>query len=360
MRNVDDSRLRFFLLFSLTTLLIVWLYKYGGRQFLPQPERYKMELAVGVTLSAVFGLRLFWGRLSRPLAWVLGLLALSVGVEQIVAARQWAKENLEDRELAATVEYGVARAVDAQIPLGERVMLPGSIARWFAAFSDRPQFGGGSWATAPNLAQQWARNDVFDEMGDIRRSMIWFQAFGVSAVATAGAESPAFWKAFADPEKYEGHLERLWSDRDTTLYQVPLRTTSQAHALPEGAQTTSDGATVHPFVAALRAERLPGLTVDWDGHNRVLIKGRVLANEGVLAHINYHPGWTARVAGAVVPLEADGLGQMWIRPGCEAECSIDLNYSGGFELRAVRWVSLFTILGAVGVLWRGRGGQTIF
>lgn len=359
MRNVGDSRLRFFLLFSLTTLLIVWLYKYGGRQFVPQPERYKMELAVGTTISAVFGLRLVWSKLSRPLAWALALLALSVGVEQIVAARQWAKKNIQDRDLAATVEYGVAEAIDDHVSPGERVMLPGSIARWFAAFYARPQFGGGSWATAPNLAQQWARNDVFDEVGDVRRSMIWFQAYGVSAVVTAGADSPAFWKAFADPDKYDGQLEALWSDRDTTLYRVPLRTRSQAHALPEGAQTTSDWATVHAFVAALQSERLPGLSLEWDGRDRVWINGQVLANEGVLAHINYHPGWTARVADDVVPLEADGLGQMWIRPGCEGDCSIELRYSGGFELHAVRWVSLITILGMIGLLWRGRGGQTI-
>lgn len=359
LRRVADSRLRFFALFALTTLLMVWLYKFGGRQFVPQPERYKMELAVGVTLAAIFTLRLHWSKLSRPLAGALALLALAVAVEQTVTAGRWGRKNIEEREIAQTIESRLARAVEAHVPPGERVMLSGSMARWLNAFSDRVQFGGGSWSTAPNLAQQEARNQVFLEVADIRRSVSWFHAFGVAAVAVAGPDSPAQWKTFADPDKYEGHFQPLWSEDDTTLYRVPLRTTSQAHALAEGAQTTRDWTTFMPFVEKLQNERLPGLTLRWEGRNRVLIEGRVLADEGVLAHINYHPGWTAQVGGQEVPLEAEGLGQIWIRPGCDGDCSIELEYGGGFELWAVRWVSLLAGLSMAALLWRGRGGHTI-
>lgn len=356
-RRVDDSRLRFFSLFALTSLLIVWLYLTAGRQFVPQPERYKMELAVGVTLAAVFALRRVWPRLSRPLAWALALLALAVATEQTVSVRRWAKESIQQRDVAPTIEYRVAQAVQRLIPPGDRVMLTGSFEKWLNAFSAKTQFRGGSWSTAPNLAQQWASNDIVTEQGDIQRSLVWFRAFGVSVVEVEGPESPTQWKTFADPKKYEGHLDRLWFEDDTALYRVPLRTTSQAHALPEGSQTTRDPATVQPYVAALEDERLPGLTVSWDGSNRANIRGFVQAGEGVLAHINHHPGWRARLAGAEIPLEADGLGQMWMRPGCDGDCMIELEYVGSLEWYACRVLSLTTGAAMLALLWWGRRGR---
>ena len=359
MRRVSDSRLRFFVLFAMTALLIAWLYKFGGRQFVPQPERYRMELAVGATLAAVFALRLHWRKLNRPMAGALLALALALAAEQTVSGRKWAKQHIQDRDVAATMEYRMARAVDALVPPEERVMLTGSLAQWNTAFSDRQQFSGSSWSTAPNLAQQRVRIEISNEVGDIRRSMMWFHAFGVGAVAVAGPKSPTSWIAFTDPTKYDGHLETLWSEEDTTIYRVPLRSASLAHAIADGSQATSDWSTVQPFVRALQAERLPGLTARWDGHNRLLIDGRVLTGEIVSTHVNYHSGWTARVDGAPVPLESDGLGQMLIRPDCNGECSIELTYTGGFELNATRWISAFSVLTMVGILWWGRRGQVV-
>ncbi len=356
-RRVDDARLRFFALFGLMSLLIVWLYMYGGRQFVPQPERYKMELAVGATLAAVFALRRVWPRLGRPLAWALVLLALAMAAEQTVAIRRWAKQNIQQREVEPTIEYRVARAVQRLTSPDERVMLTGSFEKWLNAFTERAQFRGGSWATAPNLAQQWASNDIVTEQGDIQRSLIWFRAFGVSAVEVEGPESPTQWRTFADPKKYEGRLERLWSEDDTTLYRVPLRSTSQAHALPEGSQSTPDPATVLPYVAALEAERLPGLSVRWEGANRAEIRGMVQPGEGVLAHINFHPGWRALVNGQQISLEADGLGQMWMRPGCDGDCVVKLEYVGSFEWYACRTLSMLTGAGMLGLLWWGRRGR---
>lgn len=358
-RRVSDARLRFFALFALTSLLIVWLYMFGGRQFLPQPERYKMELALGASLAGVFALRIAWPRLSRPLAWALALLTLAVAAEQTVSIRRWAKENIQQRDISTTIEYRAAQAVQRLVPPGDRVMLAGAFEKWLNAFTAKRQFRGASWATAPNLAQQWASNDIFTEQGDIRRSLLWFTAYGVAFVGVEGAESPTHWKTFADPDKYEGHLHPLWSEDDTTLYRVPLRTSSQAHALPEGSATTRDWATLLPYVEALKAERLPGLTVEWEGTDRLEIRGRVLVSEGVSAHINHHSGWRARVEGKEVPIEADGLGQMWLRPGCDGDCSIELEYVGSFEWYVCRSLSLLTGFAMLGLLWRSRGGERI-
>jgi hypothetical protein len=55
--------------------------------------------------------------------------------------------------------------------------------------------------------------------------------------------------------------------------------------------------------------------------------------------VNYHPGWHAVAGGRVVQIHKDGLGLMWLRPGCNGPCEVDLEYDGGWELRLCRWLS---------------------
>ena len=158
MRRVEDSRLRIFALFALTCLLIVWLHQFAGRQFVPQPGRYKMELSLGLALSGAFALRIWQRRLShQPLRWALAALALALAAEQTVSSRQWAKATILNRDVTESIEYRTARAADAHLAPGERVFLPGSVAQWLNAFSEREQWSGGSWSAAFNLAQQTAQ-----------------------------------------------------------------------------------------------------------------------------------------------------------------------------------------------------------
>jgi hypothetical protein len=355
MRRMDDSRLRFFILFAMTSLLIVWLNDFLHKQFVPQPVRYKQELAIGLSLAAVFSFRLVWGRLSRPVqAATLGLV-LAVAAEQTVFARRWAKELIQDRDVTSTIEYRAAQAVDRYVPPEGRVMLPGSIAQWLNAFSRHEQWSGSSWSSAPNLKQQAAREEAYSEAGGFETSLMWFRAFGVDAVVTVGPDSPEFWKPFRDPGKYEGHFEKLWSERDTALYIAPRRIRSRAHALPDAVRATGSRESVKAYVAALESERLPGLTFHWAGRNSARVEGEVLGGEAVSLQMNDHPGWSARVGGREVEIEPDGLGLMWIRPGCNGPCAIDLEYTGGFELHLARWISMLTLVGMAGLFawdWR--------
>jgi hypothetical protein len=236
-------------------------------------------------------------------------------------------------------------------------MAPGSIAQWLNAFSEREQLSGSSWSAAPNLMQQAARHETYIETGGVETSLMWFRAFGVDAVITAGQNSPEFWKPFKDAAKYEGKFEKLWGEEDTALYLTPRRIRSRTHALPEASRTTRRRESVQVFVAALESERLPGLEFRWTGRNAARIEGEVRRGEEVSVQMNYHPGWAARVGDREAEIEADGLGLMWIRPGCDGPCAIDLEYSGGFELHAARGISVLTLV-AMGALfvwdWRRR------
>ena len=344
MRLTSDSRLRFFVLFAMTCLLIVWLREFGGRQFLPQSTRYKQELSIGLALAGVFAFRSLWHRLSRPVRAATLVLALALAAEQTIAARRWAKPLIQDRDITATIEYRAAKAVEAHVAPEARILAPGSIFQWLNAFSLQPQILGGSWSTAPNLMQQVAKQEVFWERGGVETSLRWLRAFGVDAVLAVGPDSPEYWKPYQDPGKYEGRFEKLWSEQDTTLYKTPRRIRSLAHALPESARTTASRESVDDYVAALESERLPGLAFRWNGRNRASVDGEVHWGEAISIQVNHHPGWRAWVGKRQVAIERDGLGLMWIDADCDGPCAIELEYTGGFELRIARWISGLTLL----------------
>jgi hypothetical protein len=360
-RRVTDQYLRFFILFTVTSCLVVWMYVFAGRQFVPQPARYKLELSLGLAVTTAFALRLPWSRLRLSLRLALTALLIALAGEQVIAQRRWAKEVIREKDITRTIEYRAAKWIDEHISNDARVMLPGSMAQWLNAFSQRVQWTGSSWATAPNRAQQSATDIVYAERGTIEASMAWFHAFGVQAVAVSGANSPEFWKPFADKTKYDGKLEEMWSEEDTKLYRVPLRSASLAHALPEEARTTGDWEDLKRFAAALDTERLPGLDFTWQGRNHALIRGEVQTGEAVSVQVTHHPGWRAVVNGVSTPIARDGIGLMWIRPECRGECTIELAYSGGTELILCRAISALTLIGLwLFLMWSWRTNVTLF
>ena len=348
--KISDSRLRFFVLFALTCLLIVWLHEWGGRQIVPQPGRYKLELSIGLTLATVFGIRLFWGRLGRFLQLALIGLFVALAAEQVVAHRKWAKVSLRGQDIGQTIEYRAANWMDTHLPLANRVMVPGSIAQWMNAFSQRSQFAGSSWATAPSNMQQRALQAIYQEVGGTEGSLTWLQAFGVQAVMVTGKQSSEVWKPFADTTKFDGQLEPLWKEKDATLYAVPARTRSLAHAVPETARSTGNWDGVQRYVAALNSEHLPGLMFAFNGRDRAIVRGEVRSGEAVSIQVNYHPGWQAFVDNRRIPMQSDGIGLMWIRPACNGPCNIELRYTGGLELVLCRWLSGLTLLAVFGAL----------
>jgi hypothetical protein len=241
-------------------------------------------------------------------------------------------------------------------------LLPGSIAQWADTFTNLQQFGGGSWSVAYNQAQQTALQGIWNggdtPERDVQVSIAWLKAFGAGAVAVSGPRSQETWKPFRHPTKFDGVLPVLWSADDVKIYQVPVSTTSLAHVMREsdlGQRAPSgpqDIAAVQMYIAALDSTASPPAMFRWDGDNRIHIRTTASPDQVVSIQVSYHPGWSAKANGVAKQLRKDGIGLMWLRPGCNGPCDIELNYDGGIELRICRYVSIaaFTIL-AVFFLW---------
>jgi len=359
-RWTPDWRLRFFALFAYLTASVPMVAEFLNRQFLPQPTRYKLEMELALVMFAVFALRPWVEKMPRSIRVGLVLVVLGFAGEQITNDRRFAKNVLAPANLAGSIESRASVWAERNLP-GVRVSMPGSIAQWSTLYSRVPQFTGGSWSMAYNHVQQIA-NDGVQGVDDSREPLLWLKAYGVGAVCVAGPKSPEFWKTMHYPQKFEG-LRVLWREDDTTIFEVPRRSSSLAHVVPVGAivraapRDHADLGQVARYVAALEDAALPLAAFRWEGNNRFVVGVPAGGMHAVSVQVSWHPGWHARVEGRKLAVGKDGLGLMWMRPECAGACEVRVEYDGGWALRLLRWLSFGAIAGlVVGVLWAWWGG----
>jgi hypothetical protein len=286
-------------------------------------------------------LRQLFNRMPVPVTAAALFLCLALAGEQVVAHRKFAKNILARADVTKTIEYRAAKWAEANLS-GVRVMLPGSIGQWANAFTELRQFSGGSWSMAFNPAQQRGLRAIYNGGGsaqiDARVSLGWLKAYGVGAVGVSGPRSSEFWKGYTHPEKFDGILPVLWREDDVTIYQVPQRSASLGHVIPESA-IARDPAAIDQYVAALDDPALPLAELEWQDRNHIRIRTAASPGQAVAVQVSYHPGWHAKVNGQRRMVQPDGLRLMWIRPECNGPCNVELDYDGGWELRICRYLS---------------------
>jgi hypothetical protein len=364
-RWTRDWWLQFVVLFFYLTSTPSLLATYLHRAFLPQPNRYKVEMEFAFALAAVFGARYLMRRLPGSIKAALLFLLLALSGEQIVSHRHFAKNVLLSADITQTIEYRASTWAAQNLP-GTRVMMPGSIAQWANAFTGLQQFSGSSWSMAYNHVQQRAVDAVYtgagNTPGDPSASIAWLIAYGVGAVCVSGKQSPEFWKPYQNPAQFQGVLPALWSAQDTTIYRVPQRTAALAHVIPQTALLhrapagPTDLTGLKRYVAALDDASLPLADFSWQDRNRIRIHANTQPGQILSVQVTYYPGWLARSDGRKLDLGPDGLGLMWVRPARSGPCDIEMVYTGGWELRFCRWLSLLAIVGLLIVVplrrWR--------
>jgi hypothetical protein len=362
-QRIRVAYLRFFVLFAYLTsaipILGIWLH----RSFLPQPKRYAMEMEMALCLLIVFGLRPWIDKLRPSLRVALALVALCLAGEQIASHRRFAKAWLNQPDVQSTIEYRTAKWAERNLP-GVRLMLPGSIAQWAADFAPIDQLSGGSWSLDSNPSQRLAMSAV-EEGGrtpseDARISLAWLKAFGVGAIAMDGPNSQEFWKPYAHPQKFDGVLPVLWSEDGVTFFRIPQRSASLSHIIPRDAlvraqpRSILEIGAIDRYDAALDDPALPESTLQWMDRNHIRIAGRAQPGQVISIQVSYHPGWHASAGGREIPVHRDGLGLIWLDP--QGAPDIELEYTGGAELRICRGITLIALaaLFAIPLLRRRR------
>jgi len=362
-RITTEWSTRFFALFAWLASSIPIADQLTHSHFLPQPGRYKIEMELALPLVAALAVAPWWGRIPRPIRYAMLFFAITLAAQQVKNIRAAEKADTFPLDVTKSIEYRAAKWAQANYP-DIRFFMPGSIAQWTNTFTDIQQFTGESFTIAANQVQQRADTMIAfgsdDVQAEVRMSLAWLKAYGVGVVAVTSKDSQEFWKAFTHPQKFDGVLPVLWSEGGVTMYRVPLREFTLAHVLPESAivrhepREPDDTREVERFAAALDDPSLPGTSFDWEGRNRIHIRSTVIPGQVLTIQESYHPGWHATVAGKPQKLMRDGLGLMWLRPDCNGNCEVTLDYDGGWELRLCRWLSWAAIVGILSALLLGR------
>ena len=347
-RWTPDWRTRLLALFAYLSCSIPLIAFYFHRQFVPQPSRYRIEMEFAVALVLAFSGRIWIERWPVLLRRTFVFLLVAMAGEQVLYHRNYARALTAWHGPTESIEYRVAIWIDRNLP-GVRVMLPGSIAQWADAFAPVSQVGGESWSMPFNKSQERGLAAIYKSSEnvdqDARYSLAWAKAFGAGAIAVSSPQSEEFWKPFAHPAKFDGRLPVLMSDGGVTVYRIPQRSASLAHVIPKSAvigrmpSGPDDVASLERYDAALDDPALPVADFNWMCRNRIRIHATIAADQAISIQVSEHRGWHARINGRAAKIERDGLGLMWLEPGSAGPCEIELNYDGGVELRACRYLS---------------------
>jgi hypothetical protein len=353
-RWMPDWRVRFFALFAWVAASVPLAGQWMHERFLPQPGRYKSEMEMALSLAVVFAVAPWWTRIPTPVRRAAAFLLLALAAGQIRDFRASEKSYTFPVDISGAVERRAAMWAQQNYPQ-LRFFMPGSVAQWTNTFTDIQQFSGESFTMAVNQVQQRAHAAIAFGVGDPQRdarvSLAWLKAYGVGVVGIGGKDSQEYWKGATQFGRFEGVLPTLWQSGGVAMYRVPLREFTLAHIVPESAivrripREPGDTQDVERYVAALDDPSLPGTSFGWEGRNRIRIRTTGGPGRAVSVQETYHPGWHATVAGSPCKIFKDGLGLMWLRPGCEGSCEIVLDYDGGWELRLCRWLSWLAIAG---------------
>ena len=135
--------------------------------------------------------------------------------------------------------------------------------------------------------------------------------------------------------------------------------TSLAHVVSAGDLVTRTPATgidvepLHAYVTALENPSYPAAQFEWTSLHSARIKTDLPPNSVVSVQVSWSPGWHAHLNGRALRVFKDGLGFMYLVPRMAGPATISMDYDGGTEMIAARWISLVTLV-LLGVLASSR------
>jgi hypothetical protein len=318
-----------------------------------------MELALALLAGLLFDSAL--RRLPHRAALFATIALLLALVWPLKSDRHYARGALiRSIDITTTSEWRTAQWLNRHWS-GGRVMLPGSSGFWLTAFSDTPEIDGGfaQGVTIPVYLMAKYEIDTGEVAGShaAEIAILWFKALGVQAVGVSGPGSTEVYKDFHNPYEFEGVLQPLWRDRGDVLYSVGT-SASLAHVVTLSdlvARTPINGidiAPLRPYVAALENPRYPAASFEWTSLHSARIQTDLPPDSVVSVQVSWSAGWHAKMNGQPLRVFKDGLGFMYVVPKTTGPTSISIDYDGGAEMTAARWISGATLaLLGIACLW---------
>jgi hypothetical protein len=358
-RFTGSLLLRFSTIFAFLMAALVLPADWWKLYIVPQPDRYQLEMELGLAILAVFAIKTVMEQVPSRVRFGITLAAMLIAIVPAKSDRRFARYLIGPVKIDQTIEYKTAVWLDRNVSPG-RVFAQGSTQFWLNAFTDVPELTGGFDNGVVNQATRIARYIITSGDGAGERhgeiAVLWLKAMGVHAAVVDGPNSTQAYHDFHNPKMFDGLLPKLWHEGDDTVYLVPQRSASLARVMTRAdlvERRPVNGIDIQPlvpYVAALDNEAFPHADFSWTSRHTASIQATLSPREVVSIQISYHPGWHAKVNGADRPIGEDGIGQIYIEPNCEGLCRIELNYDGGAEMRIARGVAVVAWIVALSMI----------
>lgn len=362
-----SSHLLFFLLLGYVPAAIGMTAYFGNAAIVPQPFRYQLDMDLVLPIALAFAGASILDRVLARVRFAVTVVVVVGLAFQTAHSVLFAQGLIRSVEPSRLSEYRIARWLDTHRP-GERAFIAGSSAFLYNAFTDNPQLAGGHDQHTVNRFIPIVSFTIYSGMNageqDAEYSIFWLKAFGAHLISVPGPGGTDTYKsAMVHPRKFDGVLPLLWQSEDGSIYEVPARSSSLAHVIPISAIVTRtpihglDIAPVEAYVEALEDPAYPPATFRWKSLSEAEIEANLSPGQAIGVQETYERGWEAWANGKPQRVFGDAIGQMVIEPDCLGPCRVSLRYTGGWEHRATRAMSLTAMLVAMALGWRRKRTQ---
>lgn len=342
---------------------VMLFYRYGVNPF-PESRRYALEFELFVILIWVAVVRMLRAKPDWRWRWagtfvlLVGLLSETPHVVKYATHfyANWNPVRVEDAK-----QHKVAAAIAALQPRG-RVFASGETRFRLNAWYPIPQAGGvfesGLKSRAALAIAYQLRTDLGMPAGrEGETSVHLLHALGAEYVVVHDATSDDFYRDFKNPKKFEGVLEKVWSDGGDAIYRVPdfrFAMPVTGDELPRGLAIDGDRNPWRKYSEAVADKARPQLDFRWRTARHAAITGALQSGATVAINVPHDPNWRAYLNGQPVPLAKTAVDTMVAGPLPAAGRQLDLRFEPSTEEYACAAISILTILCCLGYSLRKR------
>jgi hypothetical protein len=344
-RHRIPSIVRFFVYLAIISGAAVLSKMWFGRVLIPIAHRFHLEMEMGIVGAVAFAALALAARLPRRAQVALLVISLLAAAAQARFYRRESRNTTVATDISNTPDVRMSRWFAANAN-GERVFAPGTVAIWMNLFSDVPQFFGCCDQTVRTEVPRMAIYDIYTGQADGQISALWLKVFGVGYI---GVTQPEFEPPFRDPKKFDGVLEKVWSDGPNAVYKVAPANPSLAHVVPSTALTQRrpingiDIDPLQPLIDALDQPPAPA-TFRWINQHEAEISARTEKDQSLFVQETCDQGWHAFEGSTERRVSCGPLGLLVIDPTFVGPHTIRLTYSASPEDQLTTYAQLVGIV----------------
>ncbi|MBM3786280.1 MAG: hypothetical protein FJW30_18120 [Acidobacteria bacterium] len=337
--------------------LPVTLFYSSGINIFPEARRYALEYEMFLLLVYVEAARILLSQPRRRWRYTgvflvyTSLLVITPRTASFLTNRvdKWVLTPKEN-----TPEYRSAAALQDLKPTG-RVHVSGGtrfrLNSWFPIEQTGGVFETGlRTRVTQDLAYQIRTDLSFSEGLEAEESIVLMRALGVEYVVVHGAESKEYYRDYKNPAKFEGRLEKVWSQDGDSIYRLPsfrIAHLVKSGELPAHTVTLRDYRPWAKYVAAQLDPQRPALQFRWIDARHARVDGQLPKDFQVAFAVPWDPNWRASSGGRPVAVKASPVGLMVTESMPVDSAGLDLTFEPSLEERACAGLSIATALGCM-------------